>query len=160
MIEFREMTENDIVFLTSLLNDNRIATYLHNKKLSYNQYRNIYRKLKNDADIKHFTVFYMGLPAGWVKIRGLESRGTAWISMLAVAPEYQRRGIGRASVKFAEDFIRSRGFSGVSIHTTNDDQAACRLYSSCSYEITEFGNCETADGAKLLGFTFYKKIKN
>lgn len=50
------------------------------------------------------------VPCAYLKVNGLESGDeTGWISMLAVAPTFQRKGAGTYAVQFAEEFLRSVG---------------------------------------------------
>lgn len=155
-----ELKENDINFLSDLLNDEKILAALHNEKLSYNEWLDIYRKYwKNDTDEKHFMLLFEERSVGWLKINGLDGNDTAWLSMLAVAPEYHRKGIGKAAVSFFEKYISDRGFSSAGIHTTEDNSAAQRLYKSCGYEITEHSEIVTGNGSKMMSYTFFKKLK-
>lgn len=78
--------------------------------------------------------------------------------MLAVEPKMQHQGIGTYAVKFAEDFIRSKGFLKIGIHTTDDNTPAQNLYKKCGYTITEHDECTTGDGLKRKGYTFVKEL--
>lgn len=159
-ITFNILEEKDIKFLSNLLNDERILAALHSEKLSYDEWLDVYRKYwKNDTDEKHFIIFFEGMPAGWFKINGLDGNGTAWLSMIAVAPEYQRKGLGKAAVSFFEKYISDRGFSSAGIHTTEDNSAAQTLYKKCGYEVTERSESVTGDGSKMISYTFFKKLK-
>lgn len=154
------LEEKDIKFLSNLLNDERILAALYSEKLSYDEWLDVYRKYwKNDTDEKHFIIFFEGMPAGWFKINGLDGNGTAWLSMLAVAPEYQRKGLGKAAVSFFEKYISDRGFSSAGIHTTEDNSVAQNLYKKCGYEVTERSESVTGDGSKMISYTFFKKLK-
>ncbi|MFO7943166.1 MAG: GNAT family N-acetyltransferase [Anaerolineales bacterium] len=50
------------------------------------------------------------------------------IANVAVHPEYQRRGIGRALVRRALDFLRPRNLDGIWLQVDEGNQAAIRLY--------------------------------
>lgn len=159
-ITFNILEEKDIKFLSNLLNDERILAALHSEKLSYDEWLDVYRKYwKNDTDEKHFIIFFEGMPAGWFKINGLDGNGTAWLSMLAVVPEHQRKGLGKAAVSFFEKYISDRGFSSAGIHTTEDNSVAQNLYKKCGYEVTERSESVTGDGSKMISYTFFKKLK-
>lgn len=159
-ISFDVLEEKDMRFLSELLNDESILAALHNEKLSYDEWLDTYRKYwKNDTDEKHFILFLEGNPAGWLKINGLDGNGTAWLSMLAVTPEYQRNGLGTKAVSFFEEYISDKGFSSAGINTTEDNSAAQGLYKKCGYEITERSESVMGDGSKIMSYTFFKKIK-
>lgn len=159
-IKFNVLEENDIKFLSELLNDERILAALHSEKLSYDEWLDVYRKYwKNDTDEKHFILSFEDIPVGWLKINGLDGNGTAWLSMLAVVPEYQRKGLGKAAVSFFEKYISDRGFSSAGIHTTEDNSAAQNLYKKCGYDVTECSESVTGDGSKIISYTFFKKLK-
>lgn len=160
MITFHDLEEKDMMFLSGLLNDEDILAALHNEKLSYDEWLDVYRKYwKNDTDEKHFILFLEDKPAGWLKINGLDGNDTAWLSMLAVAPEYQRKGFGTKAVSFFEEYISDRGFSSAGINTTEDNSAAQRLYEKCGYEITERSESVMGDGSKMMSYTFFKNLK-
>lgn len=160
MITFHSLEENNMRFLSELLNNESILAALHNEKLSYDEWLDVYRKYwKNDTDEKHFIMFCEDNPAGWLKINGLDGNGTAWLSMLAVVPEYQRKGLGIAAVSFFEEYISDRGFSSAGINTTEDNSAAQKLYKKCGYEITERSESVMGDGSKMISYTFFKNLK-
>lgn len=159
-ISFNILEEKDIKFLADLLNDERILAALHNEKMSYDEWLDVYRKYwKNDTDEKHFVLFFEGTPAGWLKINGLDGNGTAWLSMLAVAPEYQRKGLGTKAVSFFEEYVSDRGFSSAGINTTEDNYTAQGLYKKCGYKITEQSESVMGDGSKMISYTFFKNLK-
>ena len=78
--------------------------------------------------------------------------------MLIVHNKYHRQGVGTYAVKFAEDFIRSKGFSKTGIHTTEDNIPARNLYNKCGYVAVERSECTTGDGIKRTGYTFIKEF--
>ena len=158
-ISFNLLEEKDIQFLSDLLNNESILAALHNEKLSYDEWLDVYRKYwKNDTDEKHFIMFWEYKPAGWIKINGLDGNNTAWLSMLAVAPEYQRKGLGAKAVSFFEKYISDKGFSSAGINTTEDKSAAQSLYKKCGYEITQRSESVMGDGSKMMSYTFFKKL--
>ena len=158
-ISFNVLVEKDIQFLSALLNNESILAALHNEKLSYDEWLDVYKKYwKNDTDEKHFIIFCEDNPAGWLKINGLVGNDTAWLSMLAVAPVFQRKGLGSKAVSFFEEYISDRGFSSAGINTTEDNSAAQSLYKKCGYEITERSESVMGDGSKMMSYTFFKKL--
>lgn len=160
MIAFHSLEEKDMRFLSELLNDESILAALHNEKLSYDEWLEVYRKYwKNDTDEKHFIMFWEDKPAGWLKINGLDGNDTAWLSMLVVALEYQRNGLGTKAVSFFEEYISDKGFFSAGINTTEDNSAAQSLYKKCGYEITERSESVMGDGSKIMSYTFFKNLK-
>ena len=158
-ISFDVLEEKDMRFLSELLNNESILAALHNEKLSYDEWLDVYRKYwKNDTDEKHFIMFCEDNPAGWLKINGLDGNDTAWLSMLAVAPEYHRKGLGAKAVSFFEEYISDKGFFSAGINTTEDNSAAQSLYKKCGYEITERSESVMGDGSKMMSYTFFKKL--
>ncbi len=159
-INFNIIEEKDIQFLSDLLNNESIIAALHNEKMPYDEWLEVYRKYwKNDTDEKHFIMFCDDKPVGWLKINGLDGNGTAWLSMLAIVPECQRKGLGTAAVSFFEKYISDRGFSSAGINTTEDNSAAQTLYEKCGYEVTDRSESVMGDGSKMMSYTFFKKLK-
>lgn len=92
----------------------------------------------NDPDEKHFLICNGAVPCAYLKVNGLESCDeTGWISMLAVAPSFQRKGAGAYAVRFAEEFFLKVGKSCVRIHTTQDNLPARNLYEKCGYSLED-----------------------
>ena len=112
----------------------------------------------NDPDEAHYIVYTGDIPAAWLKINGLLDGRTGWISMLAVAREFHRRGVGTFAIRFAEELFRNKGFTQVGIHTTEDNLPAKTLYLKLGYPITEYGACTTGDGVDRMGYTFLKDL--
>lgn len=159
-IKFNVLEEKDMRFLFELLNNESILAALHIEKMSYDEWLDVYKKYwKNDTDEKNFILFFGNKPAGWLKINGLDGNDTAWLSMLAVAPEYQRKGLGTAAVSFFEEYIYGSGFSSAGIHTTEDNSAAQSLYKKCGYGITEQAVTVTGNGSKIMSYTFFKELQ-
>ena len=113
----------------------------------------------NDPDEKNFIVYKNNLPTAWLRVNGLGNNDIAWISMLVISVKFQRQGIGTYAVKFAEEYIKSKGFKKVGIRTTEDNFAAKVLYKKCGYVITEYGDCTNGDGMTRKGCTFEKDIE-
>lgn len=149
-------TVDDAQFITMIYGKN--ADALHGNTIMFDEWKELLSK--NDPDEAHFLIHKGAMPCGWLKINGLENTDMAWISMLAAEPKMQHQGIGTYAVKFAEDFIRSKGFSKVGIHTTEDNIPAQNLYKKCGYVITEHGECTTGDGVLRKGYTFMKVLSS
>lgn len=58
------------------------------------------------------------------------------VSIVAVSPNYQRQGIGKALMEFAERHIRAAGMKMVMVETVGDSghEPACRTYEALGYE--------------------------
>lgn len=121
---------------------------LHGKKISYSQWCSIITE--KDSDEEHFLICRGAMPVAWLKINGLESTGTGWISMLAVEPSFQRRGIGRFAVKFAEDFLTSKGKHQIGVQTTEDNAPALALYLKCGFKEIEKYPAVADDGSEVV----------
>ena len=89
-----------------------------------------WRKLleENDPYEAHFLITEKGVPHAWLKLNGLENPDNGYISMLAVLPEYQRRGLGTFAVRLAESFMRSGRVTQLRVYTTLDNLPALNLY--------------------------------
>ncbi len=129
---------------------------LHGNEISYNEWREALSA--NDEDEAYFLIYKDAIPVAWFKINGLCDNNTCWISMLAVEPAFQKRGIGECAVRFAEKFLKEIGKSCVSIHTTADNIPAQKLYKKCGYSVSEKCDYITGDGIKRAGYTFTKRI--
>ncbi|MCG8456988.1 MAG: GNAT family N-acetyltransferase, partial [Holophagales bacterium] len=83
----------------------------------------------------------------WLAIRNQELAGFIGISIhpedrmgevyiVAVSPEYQRQGIGKALMEFAEQHIRAAGMKMVMVETVGDSghESARRTYEALGYE--------------------------
>lgn len=130
---------------------------LHGKDISLEEWKEILSK--DDTDEQNFIIYKGEIPVAWLRVNGLQNKETAWISMLVVSDKWHRQGIGTFAVGFAERFIKSKGFSKVGIHTTEDNIPAQNLYKKCGYAITEYGDCTTGDGIARKGYTFEKNLK-
>jgi len=58
------------------------------------------------------------------------------VSIIAVSPEHQRKGIGRALMNFAEQHVRESGMKMVMVETVGDSghEPARRVYEAIGYE--------------------------
>lgn len=75
-----------------------------------------------------------------------------WLDVLAVYPDSQNKGIGKALIAFCEDFIRSIG------------KSECRLYTHVKFERTQAiylaSGYEISDRVQEYGFDRYYMRKN
>ncbi len=77
------------------------------------------------------------------------------IYWIAVAPEAQHRGIGRALLQEAEEEIAARGGRKVLIETSSSPlyASACALYAHCGYQVEAVVHDFYQDGDDLLIFS-------
>jgi ribosomal protein S18 acetylase RimI-like enzyme len=78
--------------------------------------------------------------------------------MLVVSNKHHRQGVGTFAIQYAEEYVKSKGFNKMGIHTTEDNIIAQNLYKKCGYVITEYKDCTTGDGVARKGYTFEKEI--
>ncbi len=112
----RKATEADAVFVTMFYWQN--IDSFHGGKISFDEWKEMLSK--KDKDEENLLICKGAIPVAWLKINGLENKGLAWISMLAVSDEYQHQGIGTFAINFAEKYLLERGFSKISIHTAEN----------------------------------------
>jgi ribosomal protein S18 acetylase RimI-like enzyme len=74
------------------------------------------------------------------------------IRMLAVAPEFQRRGIGEALVQACLDLARADARPRVQLHTTDLMPAAQRLYERMGFHRAPEQDLEAGHGHRLHGY--------
>jgi len=75
------------------------------------------------------------MPAMFVPLQELENLAPAtwYINVLAVAPRFRNRGLGRKLIALAEDTARIAALGGCSLIVADDNLAARRLYERCGY---------------------------
>ena len=142
--------KNEARYITDIFNEN--AHLLHSEIIPYSEWCSLISA--NDTDEKHFLIRKGAVPCGYMKINGLENGDDGWISMLAVASAFQRKGIGKYAVSYAESFFKKQGKLCVKIHTTTDNYPARKLYEKCGYLLCNSTNTYTAKD-KL---TYFKQI--
>lgn len=59
----------------------------------------------------------------------------AWIYDVSVRPDHQRRGVGRALMKHAEEFARRLGFHYVGLGVTEANTQALDFYRQLGYQV-------------------------
>lgn len=113
---------------------------------------------QTDAYEKNFIITADGENSAWLKLNGLNS-ADIWISMLVVAKEFQRMGIGSFCVQFAEEFARNEFKKSIRIHTTKDNIVATKLYLRNGYKIEKEIRYAVGDGIIRDGYQFIKKLE-
>lgn len=151
-VEKAELCE--AVYITMLYGKNVEA--LHGTQIRYNEWCEILSV--KDEDEVHFLIYRGAMPVAWLKINGLSDEDTCWISMLAVEPKFQRQGIGKFAVSFAEDYCRSLGKKQLFVKTTADNTAAQKLYSRRGFAVCDEVIYSTGDGISRAGIVYSKMI--
>ena len=129
-------TENEAYFVRILFVQNKEA--LNNTdNISLSEWKELLSV--SDTDEKHFLVCKGAMPVAYLKINGLENASEAWISMLFVAKDFQRQGIGSFAITYAEEFVKAKGFTTISIQTDENNLPAQNCYIKCGYHIYENG---------------------
>jgi len=67
----------------------------------------------------------------------------AFVAYMAVEPDVQRRGIGRALLNAAEGLARERGLPTIAMMVTESNVPALDLYTSCGYRTERRLLCKT-----------------
>ena len=127
-------TENEAYFVRVLFVQNKEV--LHSGNISMNEWKEALSA--NDTDEKHFLICKGAVPVAYMKINGLDSKKEAWISMLFVAKDFHRQGIGTFAIEYAEEYVRERGFSTLAIQTDEDNLPAQTCYLQCGFQV--YGN--------------------
>lgn len=75
------------------------------------------------------------MPAMFVPLQELENLapGTWYVNVLAVMPQFRRRGLGSALLGLADDVARERARPGLSVIVSDANAGARRLYERCGY---------------------------
>jgi streptothricin acetyltransferase len=71
--------------------------------------------------------------AGEIRLRK-NWNGYAYIDSIVVDAKYRHQGIGRALIKQAIEWSRTKGFPGLMLETQDNNVAACNFYASCGFE--------------------------
>jgi serine/threonine-protein kinase len=161
ILNVKPMLSEHIDFVISVLTSEKNKAALHSDNKSISEWREVFAKNLADSDEANFIIDDGATSVAWLKLNGLKSKNSmAWVSMLAVHEEYQRQGVGSFVVRFAEDFVRSKGFKMLGIHTTVDNTAAQKFYKKLGYHIHEEGECTTGDGVKRRGLSLHRDNLN
>ena len=129
-------TKNEAYFVRILFVQSK--RNLNVSDISLNEWKELLSA--NDNDEKHFLICKGAIPVAYLKINGLKSASEAWISMLFVAKNFQRQGIGSFAISYAEEYVREKNFTTIAIQTDEDNLPAKNLYLKCGYRIYEKGS--------------------
>ena len=141
-------------YVAEIMSEPRNIDALHTIRQTRDEWLDVFRQSEDDRDEKNFLICREDAVCAWLKLNGLEDSDTAWIAMLVVSDQYKGQGVGKFSVRFAVDYLKSRGFTKIGIHTTEDNVPAQKLYKKCGFSVAEYGSCTTGDGKKRKGYTF------
>ncbi|MDE6030246.1 MAG: GNAT family N-acetyltransferase, partial [Oscillospiraceae bacterium] len=136
---------------------------LHGGALDEQGCRSFFAEIKEmltnrDPDEENFLIYFGAFPCCWVKVNGLESGDTGWISMLTVEPKFRRRGAGSFAVNFAVNFLTEKGKKIAKIQTTEDNIPALSLYKSCGFSAAENRRAVSGDGTERVYITLEKNL--
>ena len=81
---------------------------------------------------------YGAMPPMFVPMQELENLapGSWYVNVLAIFPEYRRRGLGQQFLELADRIGAEAGKSGTSVIVSDANHGARRLYESCGYRET------------------------
>ena len=97
-------------------------------------HKDICRKLRVRPDL-----FLVGVVEGEIVasvMAGYEGH-RGWLNYLAVAPEHQRRGFGRAIVDEAERLLRKEGCPKINLQVRTSNQSALEFYRSIGFAVDD-----------------------
>lgn len=95
-------TKNEAYFVRILFAQNK--DILNSGNISLSEWREFLSV--EDPDEKHFLVCKGAMPIAYMKINGLLNTDIAWVSMLFVAKDFQRQGIGSFALNYASNMLR------------------------------------------------------
>jgi ribosomal protein S18 acetylase RimI-like enzyme len=76
--------------------------------------------------------------AGFLQLRH-DTPGAGYVADLAVHPEYHRRGLGEALMRWALAWFRSQGLQRAALQVNTDNAPAIALYRKLGFEATDIG---------------------
>jgi ribosomal protein S18 acetylase RimI-like enzyme len=96
-----------------------------------NPKRDIERKSRVNPEL-----FLVGLVDGKVvaTVMGGYEGHRGWVNYLAVAPAYQRRGLGRLIMEVVEEKIRAMGCPKINLQIRTDNVEVVRFYEGIAYK--------------------------
>jgi streptothricin acetyltransferase len=96
-----------------------------------------FSKYLSNPDQTFFFAYLDNELAGQIKIMKYWN-GYAYIDDLVVDSKYRKQGIGRALIRRAIEWTRSKGLPGIMLETQNNNVPACSFYENCGLEIRGF----------------------
>src|SRR6266540_4380083 len=75
--------------------------------------------------------------AGEIRLRK-NWNGYAYIDSIAVDSKFRNQGVGRALIKQAMEWAKTKDFPGVMLETQDNNVTACHFYENCGFELRGF----------------------
>ena len=133
ILSVKQADINDAEFVEKIFSQNKAV--LHAENIGINQWREILTA--KDPDEIHFIVYKDVTPVAYIKINGLQNPLEWWISMLIVATEHHRQGIGSFALSYAEGFVKLHNIKSLKIQTDVDNIPAISCYLKSGYRVYE-----------------------
>jgi ribosomal protein S18 acetylase RimI-like enzyme len=96
-------------------------------------------------------------PIGMAYARRSQAKDELYISLLAVDPAYQGRGIGQALLGAAEAEARAAGAAGILLHTAANNVRARKAYTRAGYEVVCTVRASWAGPARIPAYVALRK---
>ena len=158
MYEIKPLKQEDIIFVCSLMSEPNNISALHTDIIPFDEWQKSFAEAENDVDEENFIVYKNNIPCGWIKLNGLKSNDTAWISMLVVSEKFKHQGVGKFAIESAFEYLHSKGFNQIGVQTTEDNNAAKNLYMKCGFSIAEIKKFKAKDGTKINSYVMLKTL--
>ena len=154
MYEIKLLTKENIPFVCELMSEESNVSALHTNIISFEEWDRTFAETENDYDEENFIIYNNSIPCAWLKLNGLQSKDTAWISMLVVSEKLKHQGIGKFAVEFAIDYLAKRRYQHIKLHTTEDNLPAIRLYEKSGFRLVENKEDKLTFSITLNNLTF------
>ncbi len=154
MYEIKLLTKENIPFVCELMSEENNAYALHTNIISFEEWDRTFAETENDYDEENFIIYNNSIPCAWLKLNGLQSKDTAWISMLVVPEKFKHQGIGKFALKFAVDYLAKREYQHIKLHTTEDNLSAIKLYEKSGFKLIENKKNKLTFSISLNNLTF------
>lgn len=148
-------SSDDARYITRFYAKNEKA--LHGKEITHDEWCKMLSE--RDTDEENFLICRGAMPVAWLKINGLVNTDTGYISMLAVEPCFQHKGIGTFAIKFAVDFLLSKGKQKIGVQTTEDNALALSLYKKCGFVEVEKYTAIAEDNSEVIKVKLIKNMQ-
>lgn len=77
-------------------------------------------------------------------------RHRAYLTHLAVNPEYQNRGVGKALLDETREFSKSKGMTSMLLEVYRSNETARRFYASCGFTETEIEGDKSGNSIHMV----------
>lgn len=159
------LTEDKVYFIAEVMSEESNVSTLHTIIYSFDEWFSdewfsVFNESENDKDEESFVVYDNDIPCAWLKLNGLLNKDIAYISMLVVSEKYKHKGVGTFAVGFAIDYLKSKGFTQIGLHTTEDNIIAVNLYCKFGFTKTKREKRKTESGIELWDISMEKALNN